>query len=223
VSVISPVNKETSVHERTRAVASLVERAEIYRARFARVALCSGAVSALVAIGIHLNDETKLTIGRSVRAREFATLWIATFVIEALALLFFSARDARRGGRAFPSPESKLVFNQLKPFPIVPAAFTGWFFTTGYIGAQELNLVVVWIASYGLMLLSLSLFAPRAIIGLGWMVLLTGLSIPVFGTLIETYFTLNIPNLFLGVTFGAYHLIYAMFNWRRRPGPDQAT
>ena len=209
------MNREPA-EEKTRALGSLVERCEIYRARFARVALCSGAISVLVAIAIHLNDETKLTIGRPVRAREFATLWLLTFVVEALALLIFSAREARREGRPFPSTEFKLVFNQLKAFPIIPIAFTSWFFTTGYIGAQELNLVVVWIASYGLMLLSMSLFAPRAIVGLGWITLLTGLAIPVFGNLIETYFSLSVPNLFMGVTFGAYHLIYAAINWRRK-------
>lgn len=208
------MNGNTGVDERARVVSSLIERSEIYRAIFARVALFTGALSILVAIGIYLNNETKLTIGRSVRAREFATFWISIFVLEIVASLFFLAREARRSGRPLLSAEFKLVLNQLKPFPIIPVAFTGWFFTTGYLGAQELNLVVVWIAFYGLMLLSTSIFAPRGVVGLGWAFLLTSLSVPVIANLIEGYVSIDVPNVLMGGTFGLYHLIYAAFNWR---------
>ena len=147
------MNGNTGVDERARAVGSLVERSEICRSIFARVALVIGTLSILLAVGIYLNDETKFTIGRSIRAREFATLWATILIVELLVSLFLLAREAKRSGRPFLSMEFKFAFNQLKPFPIIPAAFTGWFFTTGFLGAQELNLVVVWIAFYGLMLL----------------------------------------------------------------------
>ena len=55
-------------------VSSLIGRSETYQAIFARIALITGTLSILVALGVYVNDETKLTIGRSVRAREFATL-----------------------------------------------------------------------------------------------------------------------------------------------------
>lgn len=210
------MNGNAGFDERARAVGSLIARSEIYRSVFARIALFTGLLSALVAVGIYLNDETKLTIGRSVRAREFATLWIAVFILEIAVSLFLLAREARRSGHPFLSAEFKLALNQLKPFPIIPAAFTGWFFTTGYLGAQELNLVVVWIAFYGLMLLSASLFAPRGVAGLGWAFLLTSLSVPVITSLIEAYFSLDVPNVLMAATFGGYHLIYAAFNWSRK-------
>ncbi len=210
------MNRNASSDERSRTVGLLIERSEIYRAVFARIALSTGLLSTFVAVGIYLNDETKITTGRSVRAREFATLWIATLIFEMVASMFFLAREARRSGRPFLSPELKLALNHLKPFALIPAAFTGWFFTTGYLGAQELNLVVVWIAFYGLMLLSASLFAPRGMVGLGWAFLLTSLSVPVITNLIEAYFSLDVPNVLMGVTFGAYHLIYAAFNWPRK-------
>lgn len=205
----------SDIDERPRLIASLIERSEIYRRLFARVALFTGAMSVLFALGIYLNDETKLTIGRSIRAREFATLWIVIFVLEIVSSLFLLAREARRGGRPVLSAEFKLVLNQLKPFPIIPIGFTGWFFTTGYIGAQELNLVVVWIAFYGLMLLSASLFAPRGITALGWAFLLTSLSVPVIVNLIEAFVSIDVPNVLMAGTFGLYHLIYAALNWRQ--------
>jgi len=209
------MNGNTGVDERARAVGSLVERSEICRSIFARVALVIGTLSILLAVGIYLNDETKFTIGRSIRAREFATLWATILIVELLVSLFLLAREAKRSGRPFLSMEFKFAFNQLKPFPIIPAAFTGWFFTTGFLGAQELNLVVVWIAFYGLMLLSTSLFAPRGVVGLGWAFLLTSLSVPVIANLIEGYISIDVPNVLMGGTFGLYHLIYAAFNWRR--------
>ena len=64
------------------------------------------------------------------------------------------------------------------PLLLIPAAFTGWFFATGYLGGTELDLVVVWISFYGLMLLSAGLIAPRAIILLGWAFLLSALAVP---------------------------------------------
>jgi hypothetical protein len=167
----------------------------------------------LLAVGIYLNDETKFTTGRPVPAREFGMLWVAIFILEIAAALFFLARAARRSGRPLFSAEFKVALNQLKPFPIIPAAFTGWFLTTGYLGAQELNLVVVWIAFYGLMLLAASLFAPRGVVGLGWAFVLTSLSVPVIANLIEGYISINVPNVLMGGTFGLYHLLYAAFNW----------
>ncbi len=210
------MNANSSVDGRARAVASLIERSEIYRAIFARVALFTGTLSILLAVGIYLNDETKFTTGRPVRAREFGMLWVAIFILEIAAALFFLAREARRSGRPLFSAEFKVALNQLKPFPIIPAAFTGWFLTTGYLGAQELNLVVVWIAFYGLMLLGTSLFAPRGIVGLGWPFLLTSLSVPVIANLIEGYISIDVPNVLMGVTFGLYHLFSAALNWLRK-------
>jgi hypothetical protein len=208
---------DDSVDRRARALRALIERAEIYRVVFARAALTTGILSVLVAIAIHVNDETKFNIGRAIRAREFATIWIVTLCVSLVALLFFLAREARRNGRPFFSAELKLALNHLKPFPIIPAAFTGWFFTTGYLGAQELDLVVVWIAFYGLMLLSTSLFAAPGVVGLGWAFLLTSLSVPIVTNIIEAYFSVDVPNVLMALTFGGYHLIYAALNWRRKP------
>ena len=99
---------------------------------------------------------------------------------------------------------------------MIPAAFTGWFLTTGYLGAAEQDLVVVWIAFYGLMLLSTALFAPRSLALLGWAFLLTSLSVPVFSDIIDNRVG-GVPTVLMGVTFGLYHLIYAALNWPRTP------
>ena len=100
------------------------------------------------------------------------------------------------------------------PCLLIPTAFTGWFFTTGFLGAQELDLVVLWIAFYGLALLSTQLFAPRSLALLGWAFLLSGLAVPAMTNTLENL-TDNLPNLAMGITFGCYHLVYAICVWIR--------
>jgi hypothetical protein len=66
------------------------------------------------------------------------------------------------------------------------------------------------------MLLSTAVFAPRSLALLGWAFLLTSLSVPVFSDAIDDRVG-SVPTVLMGVTFGLYHLIYAAFNWPRKP------
>ena len=88
------------------------------------------------------------------------------------------------------------------------------FLETGYLGARELELVTVWVAFYGLSLLSTAL-SPRSLVILGWAFLLTAVSIPVLMNAIDDL-TDDVPDTVMGVSFGLYHLIYAVATWPRR-------
>ncbi len=55
----------------------------------------------LAAIGIYVNDETKFTIGRAIRAREFAMIWIVTLLVSLIAPSVFSRARSRTRGRPF--------------------------------------------------------------------------------------------------------------------------
>jgi hypothetical protein len=112
----------------------------------------------------------------------------------------------------------KLALRAIAPNLLIPAAFTLWFFQTGYLGAQELQLVTVWVAFYGLGLLSTSLFAPRSLTILGWAFLLTALATPVLGDRIDQL-TDDVPDTIMGLSFGFYHLVYALATWSRRHRP----
>lgn len=210
------MNGQSPVEERLRTIRTLAEGAPLYRAITARGALVAGSLSILSAAIVYLNDEGRINLGRTIRARDFATIWIDVMVVSIVTVIFFLWSEARRNGRPFFSGELQLVLNQIAPCLLIPAAFTAWFLGTGYLGAQELNLVVVWIAFYGLTLLSLSIFAARSLVLLGWAFLLTSLAVPVTINTIETYFSFNVPNVLMGLTFGIYHLIYATLNWPRK-------
>jgi hypothetical protein len=215
-----PMDERLSAEENLRVIRTLMERATMYRAISAPTALVAGLLSVLAASAIFLS-EANLTVGRPIRSRQFAVTWIIVLILSLAANTFFVWREARKTGRPFISPGMKLALRAIAPCLLIPAAFTGWFFTTGYLGGQELELVVVWVAFYGLALLSTTLFAPRSLAVLGWAFLFTGLSVPALVNWIEGL-PGDIPNLAMGITFGLYHLIYAAATWPRKRASEAA-
>jgi hypothetical protein len=204
----------SSAEEDLRVIRSLMERATVYRAVSAPSALVAGLLSLLTAGAIYINNEVHPAIGRAVRPREFVVAWIGVFILSAAANAYFLRREAVASGRVFVSPGMRLALRAIVPNLLIPALFTIWFFQTGYLGAQELQLVAVWVAFYGLALLSTSLFAPRSLGLLGWAFLMTSLSIPVLSGIIDD-FTDDAPNSIMGLAFGVFHLIYAILTWPR--------
>jgi hypothetical protein len=203
--------------ENLRVIRSLMERATVYRAVSAPSALVAGLLSLLTAGAIYLNNEVHPVIGRAFRPREFVVAWIVVFILSASANGYFLWREAAVSGWVFVSSGMRLALRAIVPNLLIPVLFTIWFFQTGYLGAQELQLVGVWVAFYGLALLSTSLFAPRSLGLLGWAFLMAALSIPVLSGVIDDL-TDDAPDSIMGITFGLLHLIYAIFTWSRRGG-----
>jgi hypothetical protein len=195
-----------------------MERATVYRAVAAPTALVAGILSVLAAGVVYFNNEMKPVLGRTVGPREFGVLWLLVLAVAAVANAYFLWREAERDGRPFFSAGMRLALQAIAPNLLIPAAVTVWYFRNGYLGAQELQLVTVWAAFYGLSLLSTALFAPRSLSLLGWAFLLTALATPVLGDAIDNL-TNDVPDTIMGVSFGLYHLIYAVATWRRRLPP----
>jgi hypothetical protein len=195
-----------------RVIRSLMERATVYRTISAPAALVAGFLSIFAAAAIYLKDKS---LDRGVQGRAFAAIWLVVLVLAVAANAFFIWREAKKDGRPFISSGMKLSLRAIAPNLLVPAAVTLWFLVSGYKGAAERELVVVWIAFYGLALLSTALFAPRSLVCLGWAFLLTALALL---ALINAAGDLpvNLPNIAMGITFGLYHLIYAVCAWPRK-------
>jgi hypothetical protein len=202
----------SSAEEDLRVIRTLMERAATYRAISAPTALIGGVLSLLSAVFIAESDSL---LGRTIRPREFAIIWIAVLALTVIANAFFVWREAKNSARPFISSGMKLALRAIAPNLIVPAIFTIWFLKIGYLGGLELELVAVWVVFYGLALLSTALFAPRSLAILGWAFLLTGVSVPVAANAAEGLST-DVPNFVMGITFGLYHLIYAGFTWPRK-------
>ena len=216
------MNDRSRAEEDLRVIRTLMERATIYRAISAPTALVGGVLSILSAAFIHLSAAPGSPIGRGAGPREFAIIWLDVLLLTVVGNAFFVWREAKSSGRPFISAGMKLALRTIAPNFIVPAIFTLWFLRIGYLGAVELELVVVWVIFYGLALLSTALFAPRSLVILGWLCLLTGVSVPVLANSFEG-FSSDVPNFVMGLTFGFYHLVYALFawSWKRRAPVDQ--
>ena len=145
-------NERSKAEEDLRVIRSLMERATVYRAISAPAALVAGLLSILAAGALYR---------RPVDGRVFAAVWLVVLVFAVVTNALFIWREARSDGRPFLSSAMRLALRAIAPNLLIPAAMTVWFFTTGYKGAAEQELVVVWIAFYGLALLSTGLFAPR--------------------------------------------------------------
>jgi hypothetical protein len=198
--------ERSKAEEDLRVIRSLMERATVYRAISAPAALVAGLLSIFAAGAIYR---------RPVHGRVFAALWLIVLALAVVTNAFFIWREARNDGRPFISSGMKLALRAITPNLLIPAAVTVWFFTTGYKRAAEQELVVTWIAFYGLALLSTGLFAPRSLICLGWAFLLTALALPALKNAAADL-PANLPNIAMGITFGLYHLIYAVCAWPRR-------
>ena len=195
-----------------RVIRSLMERATVYRTISAPAALVAGFLSIFAAAAIYLNDKS---VDWAVQGRAFAAIWLVVLVLAVAANAFFIWREAKKDGRPFVSSGMKLSLRAIAPTLLVPAAVTLWFLVSGYKGAAEQELVVVWIAFYGLALLSTALFAPRSLVCLGWAFLLTALALLALRNAAGDL-SANLPNIAMGITFGLYHLIYAVCAWPRK-------
>lgn len=201
--------------EDLRVIRTLMERAVTYRAISAPTALVGGILSILSATIIYLSALPDSALSRTISPREFAFIWINVLILTVIANVFFVWREAKSSGRPFISSGMKLALRAIAPNLIFPALFTIWFLEFGFIGGMELELVVVWVVFYGLVLLSTTLFAPRSLALLGWAFLLSGIGVPVMANWVERMSD-DVPNLVMGVTFGLYHVIYALFTWPRK-------
>jgi hypothetical protein len=220
------MDERKRAEEHLRVIRTLMERATIYRAISAPTALVGSilalALSATVWVREHHWAANAPAVMRHISARRFASLWLGALAIVIGVNTFFVWRQAQRDGRPFISPSLKLALRSILPCLVFPAAVTIWFFCDGYEFDNELLLVRIWIAFYGLSLIATQHFAPRSLVLLGWGFLLTGAGMTVATRQLEYYATPLVPNVAMGFSFGLYHLVYAMCVWNSpvRPGSE---
>lgn len=203
-----------------RVIRSLLERSQVYRAVSAPAALCGGLM-ALIASGYTIKISQMDFSGR-VEPRQFLAVWIGILMITSCLNLVLLFRQARRRGQAFVSEGMRMAFRAFMP-PMLVGGGLGfcliWFNDDVKLAA------LVWILCYGLGLLATAHFSPRSLVRLGWAFLLAG------GVLSLLYFAKGglgmfqndeaPASLFLGLTFGVLHILYAVAVFiRRKPGPE---
>jgi hypothetical protein len=205
------MDERARAEEHLRIIRALMERATIYRAISAPTALAGGLLALGLAVAIYYADSSARAAYAS--SRNFAWLWLALLAVVLAINGFFLWREASRERRPFFSSGMRLTIRAVVPCLIVPAMVTIWFLRQGFLGSNELLLVTTWIVFYGLALLSTAFFAPQSLVVLGWAFLLTGLSAPILQINSDDLPRQFMPTFFMGLTFGLYHLIYALCIW----------
>ncbi len=224
------MDDRTRAEEHLRVIRSLMERVTVYRAISAPTALV-GALSSLAVAGWMLSRTG--FIGSAERelpmtSRDFITPWVLPLLLTAAANTFFIWQEAARGQRPFLSPGLRLALRSLLPAMLVAAAvtFVAWRNPSDLDG--PLIVALSWVSFYGVALLATLNFAPRSLSVLGWSFVVTAvlwlllLSAPTL-PVIPVLHGATGANLIMGLTFGVYHLIYAVAAWSSRASPKPPT
>lgn len=214
------MDERARAEEHLRIIRSLMERVTTYRTISAPTALVGGLSSIGVAGWLLMRSgvigEAERT--RPLGTREFILPWVLPLVLTVAANILFLWREARREGRPFLSSGLRLALRSLLPAVLIAAAitFVAWRNPTDLDG--PLVVTLSWISFYGLALLATVNFAPRSLAILGWSFVTTA----VFWLLLISAPELPVPtavyradgaNFAMGLTFGVYHLLYAIATW----------
>ena len=195
-----------SARENLQVIRSLMERATVYRAISAPMALIGGLLS-FAGFGVAWYAQST---GAELGPAQFLALWLIIFVITAGANIYFLWRESRQAGSTFFSPGMGLALRSLSP------AFVFAGTLTLLLPDAPLALAALWINSYGIALLATQNFAPRSLIFLGLAFFLTGLASVLlcrFCMYFEYDATAVGASALMAATFGLYHLIYAASLW----------
>ena len=218
-----PDSLQDTALEHLRVIRTLMERAHIYRSVSAPAALIGGILS--LAVGLHGFRQNVFfkdmpAVGNSFRNHEMLLAWIGVLVVTGMINLILLTRGAHQKGQPVITAGLSTALRGLVP-PMLTGGVLGgcliWFDENIVIGA------ITWILCYGLALQATVNFAPRSIIWLARAFIITGQS------LVIVYFAMNglgmfqrkeaPASLFLALTFGLYHVIYAAAVFFSNPEP----
>jgi hypothetical protein len=205
---------QSTALEHLRIIRTLMERAHIYRAVSAPAALIGGALSlAVAAIGFKLNMFTRdgETASNAFRSREFLFAWLGVLMVSGVANLLLLMRESGNKGQPALTDGLRMALRAIVP-PLLTGGVLGvcliWFNEDVELAA------LVWILCYGLALQATVSFAPRGIIRLARAFLIAGqvLAIAWFwnGGLGMFQRDEAPASLFMGATFGLFHLLYGI-------------
>ncbi len=200
-----------STDERIATLRELIERAGDYTAMAAPVALSAGSLATAVSLAFVLQPKLALSM-------PFEFVWLAVLGLCLVAVLAVLSRDAVARRHLLINRRSRFILRAIAPVLLATAAVTAASILTRM---QPIATAGFWMIFYGLTLLALAGFAPRPLLWLGWIFLLSG--IVLLGLLcfrlrlfIMLDFTLA-GYWIMGATFGLYHAAFAWLTWPRPP------
>jgi hypothetical protein len=201
-----------STEEKIATLRELIERADDYAAMSAPVALFAGSLATAVSLAFVLQPGLA-------HSMPFEVVWLAVLGLSLAAVFAALSRDALERRQTLLNRRSWFVLRTLAPVALASAAVTAASIVTHM---QPIATAGFWMIFYGLALLALAGFAPRPLLWLGWIFLLSG--IVLLGLLcfrLRLFILLDFTLAgywIMGATFGLYHAACAWLTWPRAPG-----
>jgi hypothetical protein len=205
--------------EHLKVIRSLMERANTYRAISAPGAFVGGLLALATAATLaRINADLNPGNGGNV----FTLAWLIALAVSGLTNALLLARHAASRGEPFFSPGMRLALRSLTP-PLFVGGLLG--ITQAVLHNQPDQCAITWILCYGLALLATANFAPLSIRYLG-------MAFVGSGTLLLLLWHLgacppDIPDttlgaIFMALTFGILHLVYALSVGLKKHAHDEA-
>ena len=219
-------------------IRSLMERATVYRTISWPTALFGGALAVILAAVLFFREQATIAgeaaAEKLISEEAWIICWMVALIVVGSFNTFLISRKSKREGRPLFSPGLKMAL-----WAIVPPMLAGGVMGTGLITSQTATPAegaAVWVVCYGLALLSTRGFAPKSILRLGWVFLITGLAaftyawsdgqnpLPVVGAPDHMESPMLEANLIMGITFGVFHIVYGLIGWRSgKGGTEEGT
>jgi hypothetical protein len=219
------MNDQERAEEHLKTIRRLMERGTIYRAVSAPTALVGGLLSLMASwYYLHWFNHFGANDFLTADQNNFLRLWLVVLALTAAANTVFLVTGAKKRGEAVFSASMKAAFTALAPAFIAGGVFTFNFVGMGWVPVADIWMSFGWCVFYGLGLLATSHFAPRSLTVLGWAFLISGLVEFVTFRLtngMSQILSMDISTrpvgaIFMAVTFGLFHLIYALCAWPRK-------
>jgi hypothetical protein len=203
----------SEAEEHLRIIRTLMERGTIYRALSAPAALVGALLSLAAAALVFILERRS---GTPVSSHTFAAIWSVVFVVTAVTSLYLIKCDADRRGEPFLSHGARSALRAMLPALLVAAVLTLGSFLGGTVPQQ----VPWWMALYGVALLGMTHFAPRSVVILGWAFTIAGAlalcGVPQNALAGVLTHPMDAPSLLMALSFGLFHLVYALCTWPRK-------
>lgn len=203
---------EKTALEHLRIIRTLMERAHIYRAVSAPAALFGGILALTISIVGFYHQEDSNSGGK------FLAAWLILLALSTVSNLFLLVRESKEQAQPFITDGLRMALRAVIP-PLTVGGVLGICLIT--FRSEIVLAALVWILCYGLALLSTASFAPKSVIRLGCGFLIGGIGLTVLWFFskgsIAGMGSISLASLFLGLTFGLFHVIYSVAVFLNKP------
>lgn len=203
---------EKTALEHLRIIRTLMERAHIYRAVSAPAALLGGVLALTLSLwGCYQHEDNN-------SGPLFLATWLILLAVSTISNLFLLVRESREQDQPFITDGLRMALKAVIP----PLTVGGVLGICLIIFKSEIVLAaLIWILCYGLALLSTASFAPKSVIRLGCGFLIGGISLTILWFFsngsIAGMRSVALASLFLGLTFGLFHVLYSVAVFMNKP------